>query len=33
VLNPVAHSQAVEEFHNLLTQVKTLPCAPLAEAP
>ncbi|XP_040849437.1 inositol 1,4,5-trisphosphate receptor-interacting protein-like 1 [Ochotona curzoniae] len=32
VLNPVAHSQAVEEFHNLLTQVKTLPCAPLAGA-
>uniref|UniRef100_H0WV47 ITPRIP like 1 n=2 Tax=Otolemur garnettii TaxID=30611 RepID=H0WV47_OTOGA len=33
VLNPMAHSQAVEEFHNLLTQVKTLPCAPLAAAP
>ncbi|XP_012875155.1 PREDICTED: inositol 1,4,5-trisphosphate receptor-interacting protein-like 1 [Dipodomys ordii] len=32
VLNPVAHSQAVEEFHNLLTQVKTLPCAPLVGA-
>lgn len=28
VLNPVAHSQAVEEFHNLLAQVKTLPCSP-----
>ncbi|XP_004704526.1 inositol 1,4,5-trisphosphate receptor-interacting protein-like 1 [Echinops telfairi] len=28
VLNPVAHSQAVEEFHNLLLQVKTLPCVP-----
>ncbi|XP_067560384.1 inositol 1,4,5-trisphosphate receptor-interacting protein-like 1 isoform X4 [Pseudorca crassidens] len=32
VLNPMAHSQAVEEFHNLLTQVKALPCAPLAGA-
>ncbi|KAM6177917.1 inositol 1,4,5-trisphosphate receptor-interacting protein-like 1 [Rhynchocyon petersi] len=32
VLNPVGHSQAVEEFHNLLIQVKTLPSAPLAEA-
>ncbi|XP_054977736.1 inositol 1,4,5-trisphosphate receptor-interacting protein-like 1 [Sorex araneus] len=31
VLNPMAHSQAVEEFHSLLTQVKTLPCAHLAE--
>ncbi|KAM9584991.1 inositol 1,4,5-trisphosphate receptor-interacting protein-like 1 isoform 1-T1 [Trichechus inunguis] len=30
VLNPTAHSQAVEEFHNLLTRVKTLPCGPLA---
>ncbi|XP_024599832.1 inositol 1,4,5-trisphosphate receptor-interacting protein-like 1 isoform X4 [Neophocaena asiaeorientalis asiaeorientalis] len=30
VLNPMAHSQAVEEFHNLLTQVKALPCASLA---
>lgn len=30
VLNPVAHTQAVEEFHNLLAQVKTLPCPPLA---
>ncbi|CAH6787925.1 inositol 1,4,5-trisphosphate receptor-interacting protein-like 1 [Phodopus roborovskii] len=27
VLNPVAHSQAMEEFHNLLAQVKTLPCS------
>ncbi|XP_054331792.1 inositol 1,4,5-trisphosphate receptor-interacting protein-like 1 isoform X1 [Pongo pygmaeus] len=33
VLNPKAHSQAVEEFQNLLTQVKTLPRAPLAAAP
>lgn len=32
VLNPLAHSQAVEEFHNLLTQVKTLTCEPLAGA-
>ncbi|KAM9054205.1 inositol 1,4,5-trisphosphate receptor-interacting protein-like 1 isoform 2-T3 [Megaptera novaeangliae] len=32
VLNPMAHSQAVEEFHNLLTQVKALPCASLAGA-
>ncbi|XP_037662792.1 inositol 1,4,5-trisphosphate receptor-interacting protein-like 1 [Choloepus didactylus] len=32
VLSPGAHSQAVEEFHQLLAQVKTLPCAPLAEA-
>ncbi|XP_055980413.1 inositol 1,4,5-trisphosphate receptor-interacting protein-like 1 [Sorex fumeus] len=31
VLNPMAHSQAVEEFHSLLTQVKTLPCAHVAE--
>ncbi|XP_004483646.1 inositol 1,4,5-trisphosphate receptor-interacting protein-like 1 [Dasypus novemcinctus] len=31
VLNPVAHSQAVEEFQQLLTQVKSLPCAPPAE--
>lgn len=30
VLNPVAHSQAVEEFHNLLAQVKALPCSALA---
>ncbi|KFO27346.1 inositol 1,4,5-trisphosphate receptor-interacting protein-like 1 isoform X1 [Fukomys damarensis] len=30
VLNPTAHTQAVEEFQNLLTQLKTLPCAPLA---
>nr|XP_021512784.1 inositol 1,4,5-trisphosphate receptor-interacting protein-like 1 isoform X3 [Meriones unguiculatus] len=30
VLNPVAHSQAVEEFHNLLAQVKTLPSSPVA---
>ncbi|XP_076989880.1 inositol 1,4,5-trisphosphate receptor-interacting protein-like 1 isoform X2 [Tamandua tetradactyla] len=33
VLNPTAHSQAVEEFHHLLAQVKALPCASLAEAP
>ncbi|XP_006900757.1 PREDICTED: inositol 1,4,5-trisphosphate receptor-interacting protein-like 1 [Elephantulus edwardii] len=32
VLNPSAHSQAVEEFHNLLNEVKSLPSAPLAEA-
>lgn len=31
VLNPLAYSQAVEEFHSLLTQVKTLPCAHVAE--
>ncbi|XP_049640799.1 inositol 1,4,5-trisphosphate receptor-interacting protein-like 1 [Suncus etruscus] len=31
VLNSTAHSQAVEEFHSLLTQVKTLPHAHLAE--
>ncbi|XP_003471751.3 inositol 1,4,5-trisphosphate receptor-interacting protein-like 1 [Cavia porcellus] len=30
VLNSTAHAQAVEEFHNLLTQLKTLPCPPLA---
>ncbi|XP_038186804.1 inositol 1,4,5-trisphosphate receptor-interacting protein-like 1 [Arvicola amphibius] len=28
VLNPAAHTQAMEEFHNLLAQVKTLPCSP-----
>ncbi|CAK6435379.1 unnamed protein product [Pipistrellus nathusii] len=32
VLNPMAHTQALEEFHSLLTRVKALPCAPLVGA-